>query len=357
MLDLICLIMSKILNIGIIGFGNSAKFIAGPVINSVQTLRITKAYDAMGVDPSLTFDWVKGVGSVEEILGDSEIDIVLVCTPSGTHYDVAKKSIYAGKHTIVEKPITATEAEARELISLAKEKGVLLSVQHQRRWDSDFRTVKKIIESRVLGEIVEYEANWDRYRTTVDVSAWRTDGSPGSGPLMDLGSHLIDQALTLFGEPRGISAHFRYLIPGTVCEDDAEVMLHYPRHRVILRTSVHMKIPRPRFAVRGVNGVFIKHGLDPQEDAQRAGVKYGSPGWGIEDKSIYGTLELDLEGFRVKSVITSLPGVYAEYYKDIYKAITEEKAPAVRAEDGAGVVRVIELAVKSAATGGKIIDY
>ena len=234
--------------------------------------------------------------SVEELLADETIRLVVVATGNNTHFELARQCLAAGRHVVIDKPFTVTSAEAAELIALARERDLLLSAYQNRRWDGDFKTVRKLLASEAgnfpeapsqLGRLIVFESHFDRFREEPRLQTWKESGALGGGILYDLGPHLIDQALTLFGTPETITADIRIDREGGVTDDAFDIRLSYPRLTVLLRSTMTATIPGPRFTLHGTGGSYVKFGLDPQEDAIKNGAKIGAPGWGEEPESAW----------------------------------------------------------------------
>jgi predicted dehydrogenase len=290
---------------------------------------------------------VKTFRSLDDLLADEKIELVIVNTPNYTHYEYAKLALEAGKHVVVEKPFTVMVNEGEELIQLAKEKGVMLSVYQNRRFDSDFRTIRKVVSEGLLGDIVEAEFHFDRFREDLSPKQHKEVPGPGTGALYDLGSHLVDQALQLFGFPEAIFADIRIVRPVSKVDDYFEVLLYYPSLRVRLHSSYLVKEALPGYILHGSKGSFIKAKTDVQETDLQAGKIPCGPDWGKEPDSERGLLHIDRKGEDVKEYLVSLQGNYGDYFEGVYEAIRMGKPAPVSAEDGLDVIRVITAAFKS----------
>ncbi len=290
---------------------------------------------------------VKTYRSLEELLADAEVELVVVNTPSVTHYDYAKQVLQAGRHVIVEKPFTATVAQADELIALAGKKQCILSVYQNRRYDSDYKTVKKVMEEGWLGRIVDAEIRYDRYVPSLSYKAHKETPTPAVGSLYDLGSHLIDQALQLFGMPLAVFADITVNRPGSRVDDYFDLKLFYPSHRVTIKSSYFVREALPGYVFHGTLGSFIKSKTDVQEMALQAGNKPGGDDWGLEPEANNGLLHTEKDGKLIREKISSLPGNYGDYYEGMYKAIRYHAAVPVTGGQGRDVIRVIEAAFKS----------
>jgi scyllo-inositol 2-dehydrogenase (NADP+) len=290
---------------------------------------------------------VKTYRTLESMLEDKEIELVVVNTPSYTHFEFAKEALVAGKHVIVEKPFTATTEQAQQLIDLAANKNLKLSVYQNRRYDSDYRTVKRIVDQGWLGDIVEAEIHYDRYKLELSPKVHKETPGPGVGGLYDLGSHLIDQALQLFGKPDALFADILSMRPGSKVDDYFELLLYYPSKRVRLKSSYFVREALPGYAVHGSKGSFIKARTDVQETMLQASIPPGSDDWGKEPDGEKGFLHTEKDGKVIKEHVPSLRGNYGDYYEGIYQAIRNNKPVPVTAEDGMEVIRIIEAALES----------
>jgi scyllo-inositol 2-dehydrogenase (NADP+) len=290
---------------------------------------------------------VKTFRSLEDLLADPAIELVIVNTPSVTHFDYTKQALHAGKHVIVEKPFTATVAQAEELIGLAKMKNVKLSVYQNRRYDSDYKTVKKILDEGVLGKIIDAEIHYDRYTPELSYKIHKESPTAAVGSVYDLGAHLIDQALQFFGMPVAVSADIAVNRPGSKVDDYFDIKLFYPSHRVTLKSSYFVREALPGYIFHGTKGSFIKTKTDVQETDLLAGKIPGGDDWGIEPETQKGFLHTEADGRIIKGYVDSMRGNYGEYYTGIYEAIRNDKEVPVSAEDGMKVIQVIEAAYQS----------
>lgn len=290
---------------------------------------------------------VRTCRSLEELLADPAVELVIVNTPNYTHYDYAKQALLADKHVIVEKPFTVTEKEAYELIDLGKQRGKKLSSYQSRRFDSDYRTVKRIVDSGVLGKIVEAEMHYDRYTPTLSPKVHKETPGPGRGLLYDLGAHLIDQALQLWGEPEAVFADLFIIRDNSLVDDYMEVLLFYPGLRVRIKSSYLVREPLPSYSINGHMGTFIKSRTDVQERRLLAGEMPEGKDWGIEPESEQGLLHTELNGKIVRERVPTEKGDYGDYFRGVYEAIRHDKPLPVTAEQGALIIRVIEKAYES----------
>lgn len=296
------------------------------------------------------------VRTLEELLADEAVELVIVNTPNYTHFDYARQALRAGKHVIVEKPFTLTEAEGRELIALARQTGRKLSSFQSRRFDSDFRTVRRIVDSGVLGKIVEAEIHYDRFTPGLSYKVHKETPGPGTGLLYDLGSHLIDQALQLFGEPERVFADLFIIREHSQVDDYMEVLLFYPGYRVRLKSSYLVREPLPAYSIFGHNGTFLKSRADVQEKELLAGAMPGGADWGVEPESEQGLLHAEIGGKVVREKVPTERGNYMDYFTGIHEAIRNDAPLPVTAEEGVRIIRVIEKAYESLAAG-RVVPY
>jgi predicted dehydrogenase len=331
----------------ILSFGMSGRVFHAPFI------ALNPAFELVGIwerthSASLEFyPNIKIYRSLDEILNDPSIELVIVNTPTNTHYEYTKKVLVAGKHAVVEKAFTTTVAEAIELDELATSKNLQLSVFQNRRWDSDFTTVKKIIKDGWLGDIVEAEIHFDRFKASLSPKLHKEIAGPGAGILNDLGPHLIDQALHLFGMPLAVYAELRITRPHSVVDDYFELLLTYADKVVRLKAGYLVREPIPSYVIHGNKGSFLKSRADIQETALLANEKPDTANWGREPKEEEGLLHTEKDGIVIRQKIPTEPGNYAKYYALVGKAIREKTDMPVTAKDGINVMRIIESSLKS----------
>ena len=291
---------------------------------------------------------IKTFRSLKEMLTDDAIELVIVNTPNYTHYDYAKQALLAGKHVVVEKPFTNTVAEAEELIALAKKQNKKISVYQNRRWDSDFKTVQKVVQQKLLGEVVEAEIHFDRFNEALSYKLHKETPGPGAGILPDLGPHLIDQALQLFGMPTAVFADATNMRPISQVEDYMELLLFYKNLRVRLKGSYLVREALPAYIFHGTKGSFIKPRADVQEVDLQKSKNPADADWGTEPDTGKGLLHTDKDGQNIiREYIGSEKGNYMDYYNGICEALRNDKPVPVTAEDGLKVIRIIEAAFKS----------
>jgi predicted dehydrogenase len=281
------------------------------------------------------------------LLKDESLDLIIVNTPNDSHFSFAEHALKAGKHVVVEKPFTVTVAEADQLINLAKEQKKILTVFQNRRWDADFLTVKKVLDLKMVGQLVECEIHYDRFRNHIEPGTWKEEPKPGTGILYNLGSHLIDQVLFLFGMPKYLDARVGIQRPGGRVDDFFDIRLEYAGFMVILKSSYLVREPGPRFVLHGTEGSFIKSGIDPQEQALKDGKVPGTAGWGVEGREWWGKLNTTLNGKPFEGPLETLPGNYPGFYENLYKAITEGVPLSVKPGEARLVIQLIEACYES----------
>lgn len=337
----------KPINTALCSFGMSGYVFHAPFIEVHPAFNLYGVWERTKNNAQAKYPNIKTFRTLEEMLADQNIELVVVNTPSVTHYDFAKQAINSGKNVVVEKPFTATVEQAEELIQLAKEKNVALSVYHNRRYDSDFKTVKKILDEGWLGNIVEAEIHYDRYDPGLSYKLHKEIPTAAVGSIYDLGSHLIDQALVLFGTPNAVFADLDTYRPNSKVGDYFDIKLFYSSHRVILKSSYYVREALPGNILNGTKGTFIKSKADIQEAALQAGKIPGSKDWGAEPDKEKGLLHTEKDGKIIREQVPTLNGDYMEYYEGIYQALRNNASVPVTGTEGMDVIRVIEAALKS----------
>jgi scyllo-inositol 2-dehydrogenase (NADP+) len=338
------------INTALCSFGMSGWVFHAPFINVNPGFNLYAVWERSKNLAEKKYPGVKTYRLLDDMLADDSIELIIVNTPNGTHYEYAKKALHAGKHVVVEKPFTITVAEGEELIALAEKQNKKLSVYQNRRYDSDFKILKKVIKEQWLGEIVETEMHFDRFKDELSPKVHKEIPVAGNGILYDLGSHLIDQALQLFGVPEKIFADIQIVRPISQVEDYFELLLFYGKLRVRLKGSLSVREALPGYALHGIKGSFIKQRTDVQETLLQAGITPGKSDWGIEPASEMGLLHTKKNGEIIREFVQSERGDYGEYYDGIYQAIRFNKTLPVAAEEGLQVIKIIEAAYKSNGT-------
>ena len=343
--------LMQIIETGIIGFGTGGRIFHAPFIAGSDHFRLKKICTSAPANASMArsaFPESEVVQQADMLFHDETIELIIIATPNFSHATLAKKALLAGKHVIVEKPFTITVEEADELIALAQRKERMVTAHHNRRWDSDFITVKKIIDNKLLGTLVEYEAHFDRFRTEIKTHSWRETIDLGSGILYDLGSHLIDQVLCLFGMPDELFAHLQVQRPGGKSIDQFELLLFYPGLKVTLKAGMLVREPLPHFILTGTKGSFVKFGMDTQEAGLKNGLNpFNSPHWGEEPDSIWGNINTDINGVHQHGRIKSETGDYRAFFENVYKAIRLNEPLMVTSQQARDTIKIIQTAMQS----------
>ncbi len=339
--------MADQIGVGLIGYGMAGRTFHAPVIQAVPELRLKKVVERHTNEARQRYPWVEVVPDAAALLQDEEINLVVIATPNSSHFDLARQSLQANKHVVVEKPFTTTSGQAQELIDLAQRQNKVVSVNHNRRWDGDFQTVKKLLEAKLLGRLVEYESQYNRFRNYPRPNAWREEEGAGGGILFDLGSHLIDQAQVLFGVPRMITSDLRTQRDFARTTDSFELILHYDDLKVTLKAGMLVREQSPRFILHGTEGSFVKYGFDPQEEALKRGFTPSESDWGIEPREQWGTLLTQVGGLDVEGQVKTIAGCYQSFYRNIVDVISGRAELAVKPEEARSTIRIIESAIES----------
>lgn len=330
----------------LLSYGMSGKVFHAPFLKVHPGFEIKGAWERSKKVIQSDYPEVKSYDSIEELLQD-DCDLVIVNTPVSTHFDYAKQVLLAGKHAIVEKAFTTTVAEALELDALAKEKGLHLSVFQNRRWDSDFQTVQKIVDDNLLGDIVEAEIHFDRYNPNLSPKSHKETQNDGAGILKDLGPHIIDQALCLFGFPMAVHGDIRCTRTQSLVDDWIDITLFYHDLRVRLKASFFVREPYPSYTIHGKKGSFLKARGDVQEEELKLGNKPNSINWGTEPEHLKGLLHTETNGEIRKEFVPTLQGNYLAFFEGIYQAILHDMKLPVTASEGIQVMQIIEAAIAS----------
>jgi predicted dehydrogenase len=329
--------------VGLIGYGKAGRIFHAPLIEAVEGLRLATIVQRRGDDARAQHPHAAVVRDASELFTDTGIDLIVVATPNDSHFDLARRALLAGKDVVVDKPFTVTSAESESLIELARERRRMLTVFHNRRYEGDFLTIRRLLDEHAFGRLVSYEARFDRFRNEPRPGAWRESSAAGSGILYDLGSHLIDQALLLFGRPDSITADIRRERDFGESDDAFDIRLDYPRMKVMLTASMLVREATPRYTLRGTAATFVKFGSDPQEAALAAGGSPRDSNWGREPRDQWGTLIKD----GGSETLETLPGSYATFYENVRDVINRKATLDVRPEDAAMTIRIIEAAARS----------
>ncbi|MEP7165489.1 MAG: Gfo/Idh/MocA family oxidoreductase [Ferruginibacter sp.] len=338
---------ASVINTALCSFGMSGLVFHAPFIQAHPGFNLYAVWERSKKTAGGIYPGIISFDTIDSMLADEAIDLVIVNTPNHTHFEFAKKALRAGKHVLVEKSFTVTVSEAEELIDIATTMKRQLAVFQNRRYDSDFKTVKKIVEEGSLGDIIEAEFHFDRFKPALSLKQHKESAIPGSGLLHDLGPHLIDQALFLFGMPLSVFGFLKTVRPGSLVNDYFDISLFYPMLMVRLKASLLVKEPIPAYTLHGTKGSFIKQRADIQEDILKNGQRPGTNDWGTEPAASSGVLTLNVNGGTTRAKVETLQGNYMEFYNDLHEAITKGKKLPVPAQDGLDVMRVIEAALAS----------
>ncbi len=349
----------EIIKVGLAAYGMSGQVFHAPFISTNPHFKLCKIVERSKELSKERYPNATIVRSFEELIKDPAIELIVVNTPDSTHYEYARLALEAGKHVIVEKPFTSTTEEGEELIALAAEEGLMLSVYQNRRWDADFRTVQEIISKGLLGRLVEYESTFARYRNFIKPNTWKETGESGGGLTYNLGSHLIDQAVRLFGMPEAVFADIATM--RTHGKVDDYFMIRFlrpslaPDVKVTLKASYLMREAEPRFVLHGTLGSFVKHGVDKQEAALLRGEMPDQPHWGEETEEEWGLIHTEIDGEEICRKYPGISGNYGGFYQNIFEHLRLGEALQTGARDILNVIRVIEAAYQSQREG-KVIS-
>ncbi|MEX5388453.1 oxidoreductase [Enterobacter cloacae] len=337
--------MSDSIRVGLIGYGYASKTFHAPLIAGTPGMALAAMSSSDATKVHADWPTVPVVSEPKHLFNDPNIDLIVIPTPNDTHFPLAKAALEAGKHVVVDKPFTVTLSQARELDALAKSLGRLLSVFHNRRWDSDFLTVKALLSEGTLGEITFFESHFDRFRPQVR-NRWREQAGPGSGIWYDLAPHLLDQAVNLFGLPVSMTVDLAQLRPGAQTTDYFHAILSYPQRRIVLHGTMVAAAESARYIIHGTRGSYVKFGLDPQEDRLKNGERLPQEDWGYDMRDGVMT-KVEGETLVEETLLTS-PGNYPAYYAAVRDALNGTGENPVPASQAIQIMELIELGIESA---------
>jgi predicted dehydrogenase len=347
--------VNSVLRVGLIGYGYAGRTFHAPLICTTPglVLAAVASSDADKVRAGLG-DGPRVFSSARALIEDGGVDLVVIASPNATHFELASLALSAGRHVVVDKPFTATTAQALQLAQLAEARGLLLSVFHNRRWDSTTRTALRLLDDGLLGTVRYASMHYDRFRP-LPVERWKEDAEAGGGLWMDLGPHLLDEALRYFGQPLAIQADISYLRPGARADDSFHARLRYADGlRVDLHASMLGALPRPRLILQGTGGSYVKQGLDPQEADLKAGRRPGDGAdWGIDTDCGVAVLEQDGD-LRTIQVPTE-NGAYPEFYRQVVAAIRGEGPNPVPLDEAIAVMRLLDAGRESSAQRRELV--
>jgi predicted dehydrogenase len=337
------------IRIGLVGFGLGGRVFHAPLISSVEGLELAAVVERSTNLAATRYPGIRVHRTLDSMLADRALDLIVVSTPSGTHYEIARQVLEAGFHAVVDKPMCAHSAQIAALAKLAAEKNRLLIPYHNRLWDGDFLTVRQLLAQQTLGHLVAYQSIFDRWAPGAARAAWKDKAGEGSGNLLDLGTHLACQALALFGLPEAVWAEVSREREGEGVNDTFMLRLKYSGLTVTLESDYLSALPRPRFLLRGTQGSYRKNGTDPQEAALSQIARIGDPDWGQESESHWGTLAEPSESGLATHAVPTLAGDYRRFYQGVRDAAAGHAAPPVTALDAWRVARLLEWAEQSSA--------
>jgi predicted dehydrogenase len=353
--------MTEPIRVGVIGFGLAGRIFHTAVIQATPGLELAAVVQRSGDDAKKEYPEARQARSIEELLADPGIRLVVIATPSYSHYELAKQCLREQRNVVIDKPFTLKSEEAAELIRTARHRKLLLTAYQNRRWDGHFRTLRSVIKGGELGRLVSFESHFDRFRPAPRRDVWRESGGPGGGTLFDLGPHLIDEALTLFGAPDTITASVRVEREHAAVDDAWDILLEYEhpyRFTAALRATLTACAPGPRYVVHGTKGSFTKWGFDPQEDQLKAGMRPDAPGFGEEPESAWGELKLCSESGPAIRRVKTERGDYRGFYENVRDVLLGNAELEVKPEQAWRTTRLIELARESSGQGRRLkVDF
>ncbi|MET1055917.1 MAG: Gfo/Idh/MocA family oxidoreductase [Pedobacter sp.] len=326
--------MSTILSTGLLAYGMSGKLFQGPFINAHPGFKLYAVTERHQKNAEKDFPGIVSYDTTDELIADENIDLIVINTPNFLHYENAKKALQAGKHILVEKPFAANTEEANEIFELADKLGKKVFVFQSRRWDSDFNAVKQIVESGKLGKLSEVNFRYDRYKAGIGVKSFKEELVPATGLQYDLGPHLLDQVISLFGKPEAFHKILGKNRPGTKVDDYFSIHLSYPNSlNVFVHASMLVVDVQPSFVLHGENGSFIKERADIQEEQLLRGIKPNDAGFGVEARGKEGRLTLiDKNGERTQELVPSESATYLSLFEDVYQSVVNDKPFPVKRE-------------------------
>ncbi|WP_181870074.1 oxidoreductase [Halomonas sp. DQ26W] len=339
--------MKRTYGVGLVGFGNAGRVFHAPLIQAALGLELLAVVSSEPKRVHETLPDVEVLPKVAALVARDDIDLVVIATPNDTHFPLGKAALVAGKHLVIDKPFTVSVPEARLLKAEAEKQERMVSIFHNRRWDSDFLTLQALLASGRVGRPVSLELRFDRYRPQV-ADRWRERQKPGSGIWFDLGAHLLDQVNVLFGMPRAILLDLKAARDEAVVDDDFLALLDYGDLRVTLKASSLVAESTPQLALHGTQGSFVKYGRDPQENWLRAG-QVPTPFWGIDERP--GRLTLNQGESELVSLVgqehPGMPGNYPAYYAAVADALADRLLPPVTVDEALDVMYLLEAGLDS----------
>lgn len=336
---------------GICSYGMSGKLFHAPFIQQHPGFELSGIVERHNDESRERYPDSKLYRSVEELCADKDIQLIIVNTPTHLHYAHVKLALESGKHLLVEKPFMTTVKDAEELATLAEKKGLQLTIYQNRRYDGDFRAVKKVLEEQLLGDLREVEIRYDRYRPSYGGKPHKEGEMPGAGIIYDLSPHLVDQALQLFGWPQSLFADVWKMRNDVQAKDYFELLFYYPSMRVRLKATCICRESPGGYFLHGMKGSFVQQRSDMQEQLLQQGVVPSVNDWCPPPASPDGLLHTEIDGEVVRKKLTSAPGNYMGIFEDLYLSLTGQAPNPVPVGDGIRTVKIIEAALESSSTG------
>ena len=331
------------ITVGLVGFGLSGRYLQAPFYRAHPGFRVARVVTSRRDELQQEFPDLEPTKDLDTVLADDAINLVSIATPNATHYDFAKAALEAGKHVLVDKPACATAAQLRELRDLAGKKNLRLFVFQNRRWDSDFLTVRDVVGGGALGELVNYEARYDRWKPEPNAKPWKEKPGAAAGMLYDLGAHIIDQAIVLFGRPNDIAGATWTQRENSSIPDAFDIQLTYGGPmRVHLSCSLLVREPTPRYTLHGTRGSFVKYGIDVQEDQLKAGILPAHDHFGEDPAEQHGLLHTETSGLTVRGPVQTRTGHWMGLFDNMHRVITGNAVPAVPLDDVILQLEIIE---------------
>lgn len=338
------------IRVGLVGFGMAGRVFHAPLISSVEGLELAAVVERSSDHAEQRYPGIKVYRTVDELLADASIKLVVVATPNVAHFEIALRALEAAKNVVVDKPVAVSSQDIAQLLQLAGGVGLQCIPFHNRRWDSDFQTIQKVLHGKQLGDLVHFESTFDRWRPGASTRVWKDDPGQG-GILLDLGTHLVDQALTLFGPPESLGAEVRHERLGDGGNDSFTIRLHYFTNMTVTVSANSLSsLARPRFHLRGTKGNYWKWGLDLQEEELGKITRIDSPDWGKEPSGHWGTLCVNSSGGLDTQPVEPVPGNYRLFYAGVRDALLGKGAPPVAGIDAWRTARILEGALESSRT-------
>ena len=336
--------MEKIINTGLLAYGMSGKLFHAPFLFVHPGFNLSAVTERNEKKAHKDYPGITSYDSIDELLNDPAIDLVVVNTPNFSHYDYTRQALLKGKHVLVEKPFAATVEEAQKLFDLARETGKQVFVYQNRRWDSDYLAVKKVIESGMLGKLAEVHIRFDRYRNSIGPKTFKEELVPATGLQYDLGAHLLDQAINLFGKPLNFYKILGLNRKGTKVDDYFHFHLEYPDSlQVFVCSSMLVPDPQAAFVVHGEDGSLVKYRADTQEAQLLKYIRPGSEGYGEEPDELAATLtRMNPDGSKKQEQLVSDKGSYMPLFDGVYQGIVNDVPFAVTEEQVLTQLRILE---------------